>query len=343
MRDVLVRGACVVGLSVSALAGGVSTAIAADEVNVYSYRQPFLVEPLFEAFTEETGIKVNVVHADQGLTERLQREGRNSPADVILTVDIGRLDEAKAADVTQAVESETLEANIPEHFRDPEGHWFGLTTRARIIFAAKDRVDPSQPINYEDLADPKWKGRICTRSGKHVYQIGLLASMIAHHGAEEAEKWLAGVKDNLARKPQGGDRQQAEAISQGVCDIALSNSYYYGHMLDNPEQKPWAEAVNVIFPNQDGRGTHVNISGVSLAKHAPNRENAVKLMEFLSSEQAQEIYAQRNYEYPVKPGVPLAELLRDLGEFKVDDLSLATVAEHREEAFRMVDRVGYDQ
>lgn len=344
MRHVFPRGICAAGLAAAVLwAGYPAPADAAEEVNVYSYRQPFLVEPLFEAFTKETGIKVNVVHAEQGLTERLEREGRNSPADVILTVDIGRLSEAKQAGVTQAVDSETLDENIPAQFRDPEGHWFGLTTRARIFFASKDRVDASKPISYEDLADPEWKGRICTRSGKHVYQIGLLASMIAHHGVEKAEEWLAGVKENLARKPQGNDRAQAQAISQGVCDIAIANNYYYGHMLENPEQKAWADAVNVIFPNQEGRGTHVNISGVSLAEHAPNRDNAVKLMEFLSSEQAQEIYAQTNYEYPVKPGVPVADLLKGLGDFKVDDLSLATVSDNREEAFKMVDRVGYDQ
>lgn len=343
MKQSLSRGIVAVGLSVAAVAGGPLAANAAEEVNVYSYRQPFLVAPLFEAFTKETGIKVNVVHADRGLTERLKREGRNSPADVILTVDVGRLSEAREAGVTQAVESEVLEENIPAQFRHPEGHWFGLTTRARILFASKDRVDASEPISYEDLAKPEWEGRVCTRSGKHVYQIGLLASMIAHHGAEEAEEWLTGLKENLARKPQGGDRQQAQAISEGVCDIALANSYYYGHMLDNPEQRAWAEAVNVIFPNQDGRGTHVNISGVALAKHAPNRENAVKLMEFLSSGQAQEIYAQQNYEYPVKKGVPVADLLKRLGDFKIDDLSLATIADYRDEAFKMVDRVGYDR
>ena len=320
-----------------------SSAVWADgEVNVYSYRQPFLVEPLFDAFTKETGIDVNVVFDDKGLIERLKQEGRNSPADLIVTVDIGRLQEAVDAGVTQAVSDAVLEQNIPSQFRDPAGHWFGLTLRARLIAASKDRVAEGAIQSYEDLADPQWQGKICSRSGKHVYNVALLASMIAHHGEEQAEQWLTGVKNNLARKPQGNDRAQVKAIKEGECDIAVINNYYIGLMLHNEEQKAWAEAINVIFPNQSDRGTHVNISGMALTQSAPNKENAIKLMEFLSDNQAQQIYARQNFEYPVKPGVIWPDLLQSWGEFKIDELPLATVSQNRKAAILMVDRVGFD-
>ncbi len=330
-------------LGALALGFGVSTAHAQDEVNVYSYRQPFLIKPMFDGFTRETGIEVNVVFARQGLVERLEQEGRNSPADLIFTVDIGRLNDAVEAGVTQAVENETLNANIPAQYRDPDGHWFGLTTRARIIAAAKDRVEEGAIDSYEDLAEPQWQGRICTRSGKHVYNVALIASMIAHHGQEQAEQWLAGVKNNLARKPQGGDRDQVKAVSEGECDIALLNSYYMGAMLADEKQSQWADAVRIVFPNQNDRGTHVNISGMALTTSAPNRDNAIRLMEFLSGDLAQQMYAEQNNEYPVNPDVPWSGLLKSWGEFEADDLPLATIAEHRGEAIRMVDRVGYDQ
>lgn len=330
-------------LGALALGFGVSTAHAQDEVNVYSYRQPFLIKPMFDAFTRETGIQVNVVFARQGLVERLEQEGRNSPADLIFTVDIGRLNDAVEAGVTQAIENDTLNANIPAQYRDPDGHWFGLTTRARIIAAAKDRVEEGAITTYEGLADPQWEGRVCTRSGKHVYNVALIASMIAHHGQEEAEQWLAGVKNNLARKPQGGDRDQVKAVSEGECDIALLNSYYMGAIMADEEQSQWADAVRIVFPNQDGRGTHVNISGMALTTGAPNRDNAIRLMEFLSGDLAQQMYAEQNNEYPVNPDVPWSGLLKSWGEFEADELPLATIAEHRSEAIRMVDRVGYDQ
>ena len=320
-----------------------SSAVWADgEVNVYSYRQPFLVEPLFDAFTKETGIDVNVVFDDKGLIERLKQEGRNSPADLIVTVDIGRLQEAVDAGVTQTVSDAVLEQNIPSQFRDPAGHWFGLTLRARLIAASKDRVAEGAIQSYEDLADPQWQGKICSRSGKHVYNVALLASMIAHHGEEQAEQWLTGVKNNLARKPQGNDRAQVKAIKEGECDIAVINNYYIGLMLHNEEQKAWAEAINVVFPNQSDRGTHVNISGMALTQSAPNKENAIKLMEFLSDNQAQQIYARQNFEYPVKPGVTWPDLLQSWGEFKIDELPLATVSQNRKAAILMVDRVGFD-
>lgn len=313
------------------------------EVNIYSYRQPFLVEPLFDAFTRDTGIEVNVVFAKEGLIERLSREGRNSPADLLLTTDIGVLLDAVETGSAASVTTPELEANVPAQYRHPEGLWYGLTVRARIIVTSKERVEPGAIETYEDLADPKWKGRICTRSGKHVYNVALTASMIAHHGADQAEQWLRGVKENLAQRPQGNDRAQVKAIKEGVCDVALINSYYMGAMLSDPEQRRWADAVNILFPNQDGRGTHVNISGVLLTESAPNRDNAVRLMEFLSDDEAQQIYAEANYEYPVKADVPKSELLESWGDFKADTLPLAEIANLRAAAIQMVDRVGYDE
>jgi len=314
----------------------------ANEVNVYSYRKPQLIDPMFEVFTEQTGIKVNSVFAKKGMLERLKSEGRNSPADLVFTVDIGRLSDIKNAGLTESVNSARFEENIPENYREPEGHWFGLTTRARIIVASKNRVGPGEIGSYEDLADPKWQGRVCTRSGKHPYMVALTASMIAHHGETEAKNWLAGLKSNLARKPQGNDRAQVKAIKEGECDLAIINHYYMVKMLEDPEQVPWANAVNMVFPNQDGRGTHMNVSGMALTKHAPNKANAIKLMEFLASAQGQEMYVQKNGEYPVKAGVPLSPLQDSWGSFKTDSLSLAVVADHRAAAIRLADEVGYN-
>ncbi len=312
-------------------------------MNVYSYRQPFLIKPLFDAFTRETGIEVNAVFAKKGLVERLKREGANSPADLIFTVDIGRLNEAVEAGVTQSVQTPKLLANIPPQYRHPEGHWYGLTYRARIIIASKERVPRGQVTRYFDLADPKWRGRVCTRSGKHPYMVALIAAMIAHYGEPETEKWLRGVKANLARRPQGNDRAQAKAIKEGICDLSLINTYYMGKMAQEEEQWAWADAVYMIFPDQDGYGTHVNVSGVALTLSAPHRAEAVRLMEFLSDDLAQQMYAEQNFEYPVKPGVPWSGLLRSWGRFKADDLSLQRIAELRDEASKLVDRVGYDE
>jgi iron(III) transport system substrate-binding protein len=319
-------------------------AFADGEVNIYSYRQPYLIEPLLDAFTKETGIKTNVVFAAEGLGERIAAEGANSPADVLLTVDIGRLDGAKQLGISQPVESDVVNANVPAEFRDPEGHWIGLTNRARVIYASKERVEQDS-ITYEELADPKWKGRLCTRSGQHVYTVGLVASMVAHHGPEETEKWLEGVRDNLARKPAGNDRAQVKAIFAGECDIALGNTYYMGLMQTNdkePEQQTWAESVRILFPNTDDRGSHVNIAGVILAKNAPHKDNAVKLIEFLSSGEAQEIYAETNHEYPVKPGVAVSERVASWGDFKKDTLPLADIAKNRKTASELIDKVGFD-
>ncbi|ABR59185.1 extracellular solute-binding protein [Sinorhizobium medicae] len=332
-------------LSVATAFLGSTAAHAEGEVNIYSYRQPELIQPLLDAFTKETGITTNVLFLDKGLVERIQAEGANSPADVILTVDISRLTEAKDAGVTQPVVNETINKDIPEHFRDPDGNWFGLTTRGRVVYASKERVAQDE-ITYEDLADPKWKGKICTRDGQHSYNVGLFASMIAHHGEAETEKWLAGLRDNLARKPDGGDRDQAKAIFAGECDVALGNSYYVGRMMTNekePEQKDWAAAIKVLFPNAKDRGTHVNISGMALAKNAPNKENALKLMEFLSEGEAQKIYAEQVFEYPVLPGVETSEVVKSFGEIKPDTLPLAKIAANRKKASELVDKVGYNE
>ena len=318
------------------------SAYADEEVNVYSYRQPFLIKPLFAAFTRETGIDVNVVFAKKGLVERVKNEGRNSPVDLIFTVDIGRLSDAKEAGVTQATDSSILDSNIPAQYRDPERHWFGLTLRARALVVSKERVPAGAIKAYEDLADPQWAGKVCSRSGKHVYNVALTAAMISHHGEQKAEQWLTGFRNNLARKPQGNDRAQVKAVKAGECDIAIINHYYMGKMLANEEQFEWADAVNLIFPNQEDRGTHVNISGMALTQYAPNKANAIKLMEFLSSDLAQQMYAEQNYEYPVKKDTTWSGLLKSFGEFKADTLSLDTIAEHRKAAIMLTDKVAFD-
>lgn len=315
----------------------------AGEVNVYSYRQPFLVEPLFDEFTKETGHKVNVVFAKSGLIERAAQEGRLSPMDVLLTVDIGNLTQAKKVGITAPVHDAEIDAAIPAKYRDSDGEWIGLTSRIRVIYASKDRVKDPESLTYESLADEKFRGRVCTRSGKHPYQIALVAAMINHHGYDETKQWLEGMKENLARKPTGSDRAQVKAIWQGQCDIALGNSYYYVAMMKNPEQRPWAESVNVVFPNQDGRGAHANISGMALGSHAPNKAEALELMRFLTSEKAQEMYADINGEYPLREGTPWSDILTSFGDFTVEDLSLQAIADERGEALKMTDEVGYDQ
>ncbi len=313
-----------------------------ESVNVYSYRKPQLISPLFSAFTEKTGIEVNSIFAKKGMLERIKNEGKNSPADVILTVDIGRLADLKNADLTQQVSIAEINENIPKNFRDKEGHWFGLTSRARIIVASKKRV-PKDSINtYESLLEDQFKGKVCTRSGKHPYMIALTASMIAHSGKEKAEQWLSGLKNNLARKPQGNDRAQVKAIHEGLCDAAIINHYYMAMMLSDPEQKKWAESVYVIFPNQDGRGTHMNVSGVALAKYAPNKKNGLALLKFLSSNIGQELYSKKNSEYPVSEKVNRSSLLESWGEFKQDNSDLNKIAGHRKAALMITDAVGYN-
>ncbi len=318
----------------------------ADELNIYSYRQPFLIQPLMDAFTEETGTRVNIVYAKKGMLERIKAEGANSPADLVLTVDIGRLNDMVEADVLAQTSSERLEMKIPAHLRDPQGKWYGLTQRSRVIFASRNRIPADETFTYESLADPKYKGLICIRSGKHVYNVSLIASMIAHHGAGETRKWLEGVKANLARKPQGNDRAQAKAISEGECDIGIGNTYYYGKMATNdkkPEQKQWAKAIRVVFPNQEDRGAHMNISGAGVLKSSKNKASAIELIEFLASPKAQAIYARQNFEYPVIEGVSADGVTAKLGTFKPDTISLAKVAKHRTAATKLVDAVGFDK
>ncbi|MDO6686941.1 MULTISPECIES: extracellular solute-binding protein [unclassified Agarivorans] len=322
-------------------------AIAAEEVNLYSYRQQSLLQPLTDAFTAETGIKVNVVHAEKGLAEKIKAAGANNPADLVLTVDIGRLEEVRAAGLFEAVDSPVLNDVVPAHLRHPENLWFALTTRARVVYAHKDRVKEGELASLNDLADPKWKGRICTRSGKHVYNIGLIASVIAEDGEEAAETWLRGVKDNLARKPQGNDRAQAKAIFEGQCDLAIANRYYMGKMFYNtksPEQQQWAEQIRVEYLDQQvgGRGQHINISGAGLLNTAKNKGNAIKLLEFLVGETAQGLYATANFEEPVRAGIKTDEFIESLGDFKSDRISLQDVADQRAAAARLVDRVGFD-
>jgi iron(III) transport system substrate-binding protein len=330
-------------LGVAGLLAVGATSAVAQEVNVYSYREPQLINPLVKAFTDKTGIKVNIVYAAAGLNERLAAEGQNSPADLLFTVDAGRLSEAKDAGLTQPVDLPGLQA-IPQQLRDPANHWFGLTMRSRVVYASKDRVK-QDAFTYEELADPKWKGKICVRSGQHVYNTSLLATIIAHKGEAAAEAWARGLKANLAHKPAGGDREQVRDVQSGKCDLAIGNTYYMALMMTNeknPEQKGWAAAVKLIFPNAGDRGSHVNISGMALAKNAPNKANAVKLMEFLASDEAQRIYALQNNEYPVNPKVQPSDIVKAFGTLKPDALPLENIAKYRKQASEIMDKVNFD-
>jgi iron(III) transport system substrate-binding protein len=331
-------------LTLPLLAGLAVPALAQGEVNIYSYREPGLIDPLLKAFTDKTGIRVNIVYAPAGLNERLAAEGANSPADLLFTVDAGRLSEAKDAGLTQPVDDSALKQAIPAQYRDPGNHWFALTLRSRIVYASRERVK-QDAISYEELADPKWKGKLCVRSGQHVYNTSLFATMIAHKGEAFTETWLKGLRANLAHKPAGGDREQARDIYSGKCDIALGNTYYMALMATNernPEQKAWGKAIKPLFPNANDRGSHVNISGMALTKHAPHRANAVKLMEFLASDEAQKLYAEANNEYPVNPKVPPSAIVRSWGPLKPDPLPLENIAKYRKRASELVDKVGFD-
>jgi len=334
-----------VGLMTLAVAlGGSTAAYAEGVVNIYTYRQPELIQPVLDAFTAETGIQTQVLFLDKGLEERVLAEGQNSPADVIMTVDVARLTKAKEKGITQALNDETINKNLPAEYRDPEGHWFGLTKRARVVYASKERVKDSA-ITYADLADPKWKGKLCMRSGQHDYNLALFGAAIAHWGPEKTEQWMQGLKANLAHKPEGGDRPQAKSIAAGECDIAIGNTYYVGLMRTNekdPEEKVWGNAINVLFPTFENGLTHVNISGAALARYSPNHDNAVKLIQFLSGHKAQQIYAEKNFEYPVEPGLEPSEMVKSFGELKADTLPLVEIAANRKAASEMVDRVGLD-
>ena len=319
-----------------------SMSFAAEEVNVYSYRQPFLIEPMMKEFTAETGIKVNILFAKKGLIERIKREGQLSKADIMLTSDFSRLALFTEDGLAQSVESEIIDNNIPSKFQGEKKQWFALTSRARSIYSSVDRVGPAPNITYQDLASPAFKGKVCMRSGKHPYNVSLLASIIAHEGEAKAKTWLEGLKANLARKPQGNDRAQVKAVKEGLCDYALTNSYYLGKMLEDPKQVAWAESVHINFPNQGTTGTHMNVSGVSVVKYAPNKDNAIKLIEFLSGDVAQNMYAEINYEYPVKPGVKASELVASWGQFKEDEIKLSEVAAQHKTAIKLLDEVKFD-
>jgi iron(III) transport system substrate-binding protein len=330
-------------LALSPIALSPSLALAqANEVNVYSYREHKLIQPLLDAFTKDTEIKVNVISASSGLEQRIKTEGANSPADLLLTVDIARLQDAENLGITQPIQSAVVDKVIAPQYRDPKGHWVGLAMRARVIYASKERVK-QDAITYEELADPKWKGKICIRSGQQQYNNALFAAYIVHHGEAKTEEWLKGVKANLAQKPSGGDREVARDIAAGKCDIGLGNTYYWALMNDKEaDKKAWADATKVILPTFAGAGTHVNLSGVVLAKHAPNKANAIKLIEWLTGEHAQQLYADMNYEYPLRAGIPVNKTIAAYGTLKADTIPLVEVANKKKAAANLVDKVGFD-
>ncbi len=330
-------------VSVILCAGLGAGAVHAQELNLYTSREPGLVDPLLAAFTESTGVKVNTVFLKDGLAERVASEGESSPADLLMAVDVGNLTDLVDRGLTQPVESEVLATAIPENLRDPGNHWFALSMRARVVYAANDLDLDS--IAYEDLADPEWKGRICIRSGQHPYNTALFSAFMAHHDAAATEAWLTGLKANLARQAGGGDRDGAKDILGGICDIAIANSYYVGLMRSgrgDEEQKAWGEAIKVILPTFENGGTHVNISGAAVARHAPNRDQAVRLLEFLVSDEAQKIYAEANYEYPVKPGAAIDPIIASFGELNVDPVPLTDIVKNRQQTSELIDRVGFD-
>ncbi len=316
----------------------------AGTVSVYSHRHYDTDQQLFRQFTELTGVRVNVqtASADELIT-RLETEGASTRADLLITVDAGRLQRAKERNLLRSVDSEVLRANVPAHLRDPEGYWYGLTQRARIIAYSLDRVSRDELSTYEDLADPKWRGRILVRSSENIYNQSLLASLLAVHGEEKATQWARGVVENMARAPQGGDRDQVKEVAAGVGDLAITNTYYVGLLLagDDEADRELAQRVGIFFPNQGDRGAHVNVSGAGVTAHAPNPENALKLLEFLTDTEAQTGYAEANFEYPVKPGIGWAETLREWGEFRPDTLNLSLLGELNSQAVMVFDRAGW--
>lgn len=317
-------------------------AFAQGEVNLYTHREPGLIKPLLDRFTAETGVKVNVVFAANGLAERMQSEGERSPADLLLSVDIATLNQAIALGVTQPLTSPALERAVPPHLRGTNNAWWAVSLRARAYYVSRDRVKDAT-LTYEDLASPRFRGRVCSRDGLHPYNTSLISALIAHNGEAGAEEWLKGVRANLAKKPSGGDRDVAKDIAAGLCDIGPANTYYMGLMAKDPAQKAWAEAVRVILPTfRDGGGTHVNISGVVFAKHAKNKANAQRLAEWLLSPAAQAIYAEQNHEYPVLAGIEPNDFLKSLGALKADTTPLETIGKNRKAASELVDKVGFN-
>lgn len=337
-RALLAAGlSALIALPVATLAEGA-------EVNVYSARKEDLIKPLLDRFTAQTGIRVNLVTGkEDALLTRLQSEGDSSPADLLVTTDAGRLYRAQAAGVTQAVSSTALEAAIPATYRDPDGHWFGLSLRARPILYVQGRVDPSSLSTYEALAEPQWKGKICIRSSDSIYNQSLVASLIAADGEEATETWAKGLVANLAKPPQGGDRDQIKAAAAGQCDLAIANTYYLAGMLGSADTAEQAAAsqMGVFWPNQAGRGAHVNVSGAAVTKAAKRKSEAIQLLEFMATPESQAWYAQANGEYPVVPGVEVGETLAAWGPFKADTLNLARLGELNGEAARLMDRAGW--
>jgi iron(III) transport system substrate-binding protein len=335
------------GAALTAAAALLSSSVLAQstEVNVYSYREPGLIQPLLDKFTAETGIKTNVLFAGDGLLERVAAEGELSPVDVVLTVDIGNLVGAKEQGLTQPITTPALTERLAPEFRDADGAWAALSLRARVFYVSKDRVDATA-LSYEDIAKPEWKGRLCTRPGDHVYNIGLIANRIEAWGLDKTREWLTAVRDNLAYAPTGNDRAGVKAILEGSCDLSISNTYYMGLMLNNdaePEQKQWAASARIIYPDAEGEGTQVNAAGAFIAKYAPNPDNANKLIEYLLSDEAQQLYANGNYEYPAVAGVEPAELVLSWGKLNPSKVSLSETAAHRGEAAALVDEIKFNE
>lgn len=327
------------------LAGAFALPASAQEVNLYTTREPGLIQPLLDAFTKANNIKVNAVFVKDGLPERVAAEGKLSPADILMTVDLSGLVDLAEKGLTQPIKSKVLDSAVPPQLRDPAGHWYTLSMRGRVAYVSKDRVKQTT-FTYEELADPKWKGKVCIRAGQHPYNTAMIAAYVAKHGEAKTEEWLRGIKANVGRKPGGGDRDVARDIMGGICDVGVANSYYVGLMRSGkggPDQEKWGAAINVILPTfSDGAGTHVNVSGAAIAKTAPNRDNAIKLMEYLVSDAAQKIYAESNYEYPVKAGAPIDPIIAKLGTLKVDNTPIGEIAKHRKTASQLVDKVGLD-
>jgi iron(III) transport system substrate-binding protein len=330
-----------VGLAATAIA----LPVAADSVNIYSARHYDTDDRLYEMFTERTGIEVNVLEGDSDeLIQRIKREGDASPADIMMTVDAGRLWRAEDEGVFQPTESEVLDERIPDRVSHPDGLWYGFSQRLRLVFYNKENFDPSELETYEDLADDRFAGQICIRSSSNVYNQSLVASIIAEHGEAKAKEWAQGLVDNLARSPQGGDTDQIRGAAAGECELAVANHYYYLRLLnsDDPDDREVAEQVGVIFPNQDGRGAHANVGGAGVVAGAPNREAAVKLLEFLASDDAQRLFAEGNNEYPVVADSPLPKALQGWHQdIVLDDVNVSALGRNNPKAVRIMDEVGW--
>ncbi|HEX6318799.1 MAG TPA: Fe(3+) ABC transporter substrate-binding protein [Burkholderiales bacterium] len=314
-------------------------------VNIYSSRHYQTDEALYSGFTKKTGIKVNRIEAgEDALIERIRNEGARSPADVLITVDAGRLWRAEQMGLFQPVKSALLESRVPESFREPGGHWFGFSMRARVIAYRRDKVQPAEVQTYEQLADPRWKGRVCMRSSTNIYNLSLMGALIDHLGADKAEAWAKAVRANLAHNPKGGDTDQLKAVAAGQCDVTVSNQYYYARLArsQKPEEHQVAEKVGIVFPNQQSWGTHVNISGAGVLKHAPHREAAVRFLEYLASDEAQRYFADGNNEWPVVESVKLDNpVLNALGAFKRDRLNVAVLGRNQPASQKIYDRVAW--